>query len=80
MGRNFPSSRGLLDTIREDLERVKRVIKDPKVSKAIDEIVNYLHSEAGAISISRNPLVTMLILLIAKLMVIVNDGGDNNRC
>jgi len=77
MGRNFPSFRGWLEIIDEDVKRIKRIVRDPRVAKALDEIVDYLHSEAGAVSVSRNPLVAMILLLIAKIMA-TQVGRDNH--
>lgn len=80
MGRNFPSTRAWLDELRDDFKRVKRVIRDSNVANSLDEILDFLHSEAGAVSVSKNPILMQLFLLIGKLMAMINDRGDNNRC
>ena len=75
MGRNFPSFRNLVEDIERDLKRVKRLIKDESLALALDEIVDFLNEEAGAISVSRNPILISLLLLIAR--VIAHDGRDH---
>ena len=82
MGRNFPSYRSYLRTLIEDIEKVKKLVKNEELVNVFDEILEFLIDESGAISASQNYVVMQLIFLIARILVEVrsNVRGDNNRC
>jgi len=73
MGRNFPSYRSYLRKLVSELERVKTAIKDKEIVHGIDKIIDLILSESGAISLSSDPKITQILILIAKLFSLVGD-------
>jgi len=82
MGRNFPSYRSYLQALITDIKRIKKLIKNEELINALDDIMEFLVDESGAIGASQNPIVMQLILLMAKILAEVrsNAGGNNSRC
>jgi len=82
MGRNFPSYRSYLQTLIRDVERIKALVKDKRLVNALDDVIDFLMNESGAISASSNYIVTQLILLVAKVLTEVKENarGDHTRC
>jgi len=60
-----------------ELERVKRAIKDKEIVHGIDKIIDLILSESGAISLSSDPKIMQILILIAKLFSLVGDEKRN---
>lgn len=69
MGRNTPSIKRKLDSIVNELKRISKFLRDETTKSALNEVINLIYTEAGALSASNNPIIyfDILLLLVANL-------------
>lgn len=79
MGRNTPSLRRKLESIKSDAEKIAHLLREKNVELAIYEIMDYWYRESGAITAVNNPLLhfNLLFLTVAKIWAEIKNLEKN---
>ncbi len=72
MGRNFPSYRTYLRRLISELRHVERMVRDRDVASGIEKIITIIMNESGAISISSDPKIMQILVILAKILALVD--------